>query len=420
MNIRRVAVVGLGYVGLPLAVALARHVTVAGYDIAARRIKELSSGFDRSGEVDRAALDQVEIAYTNDPAAISGYDAYLITVPTPVDSACQPDLSAVAMACEYVGRAMAPGAIVVLESTVYPGTTEEFCGPILARASGLALGSDFYLGYSPERINPGDPNHGLGTVTKVVAGQTADVLRALTALYRKIGPVHEAESLRVAEAAKVIENAQRDINIAFVNELSLIFHKLGIDTTAVLRAARSKWNFAPYAPGLVGGHCIGVDPYYLTFAAQRAGYHPEVILAGRKINDNMGKYVGGEIARVMVRNGLRRRALVLGIAFKENVRDVRNSGAVGVVRELQEYGIAVDVHDPLADPQEVADEYDLALVPPGEAAYGAVVLTVGHQEFQAWDVEKIETLLEPGGVVADVRGVWQDHVFSPETQLWRL
>ena len=420
MKIERVGVLGLGYVGLPLAVALAREFDVVGYDISESRVAALTGGHDHSGEVADDDLGRVDIAFTTDAAALAGLDAYLITVPTPVDKAKKPDLSAVTAACRVVGAALAPGAVVVLESTVYPGTVEGFCGPILEEESGLVAGRDFFLGYSPERINPGDPEHKLGRITKVVAGQTAAVCDALASLYESIGPVFKAVDIRTAEAAKVIENAQRDLNIAFVNELSMIFHLLGLDTAAVLETARTKWNFLPFQPGLVGGHCIGVDPYYLTFLAEQHGYHPEVILAGRRINDNMGRYVGAEVVRQVIRYDLPKRVLVLGITFKENVRDIRNSGSADVVREIGSFGIDVDLHDPMANPAEVEAEYGFALTETPGDGYGAVVLTVAHDDYAAWAAEDIEAKLVAGGLVADVRGTWRDRAFSEHTRQWRL
>lgn len=421
MKIDSVAVIGLGYVGLPLAVALANSGRrVVGFDIDAGRVAALRADDDKSGEVSAAALGDASIAFSDDPADLSGLDAYLITVPTPVDDAHKPDLGAVASACRMVGGALGKGSVVVLESTVYPGTVEEFCGPLLAEASGLAAGRDFFLGYSPERINPGDPEHGLGQITKVVAGQTADVTDALADLYGAVGPVFRAADIRTAEAAKVIENAQRDVNIAFVNELALIFDRLGLDTGDVLAAASTKWNFLPFRPGLVGGHCIGVDPYYLTYAAERRGYHPEVILAGRRINDTMGEFVGRSVVRRLLGSDLPRRCLVLGITFKENVRDIRNSRSVDVVRELESFGLAVDVHDPLADAAEVANEYGFDLIDTPSGAYGAIVLTVAHQEYADWTASKTEALLSDGGVVADVRGLWRAQEFSDKVSVWRL
>ena len=421
MHIRRVAVIGLGYVGLPLAVALAaagRQVT--GYDRDPRRLAELRGGHDRCAEVDAESLAAAAIDYIDGAESLAGHDAYLITVPTPVDAAKAPDLGAVEAACADIGKVLAPGAVVVLESTVYPGVVEGICAPLLERHSGLVAGRDFFLGYSPERINPGDRDHGLGDIVKVVAGQTAATTAALVELYGAIGPVFEAADIRTAEAAKVIENAQRDINIAFVNELALIFAKMGLDTGAVLEAASTKWNFLDFRPGLVGGHCIGVDPYFLTHAAGRHGYHPEVILAGRRINDTMGAHVGREVARRVHAMGLSPRVLVLGITFKENVPDIRNSGSADVVRELVAFGLGVELHDPLADEAEVRAAYGFELVAAPEGRYGAVVLTVGHDAYAAWSVEEIEGLLAEPGLVADVRGLWRGRAFAETVTRWCL
>ncbi len=421
MKIESVAVIGLGYVGLPLAVALSRAgQRVVGFDIDHTRVAELTAGEDHSGEVAPSDLAACEIEFTSEPGRLSGLDAYLITVPTPVDDAHKPDLGAVDAACRLVGGALGNGAVVVLESTVYPGTVEDICGPLIEHESGLAAGRDFFLGYSPERINPGDPEHGLGKITKVVAGQTPEIADALAALYGAIGPVFQAADIRTAEAAKVIENAQRDINIAFVNELALIFDRLGLDTGDVLAAASTKWNFLPFRPGLVGGHCIGVDPYYLTYAAERHGYHPEVILAGRRINDTMGEFVGRSVARRLLATDLPRRCLVLGITFKENVRDIRNSRSVDVVNELRSFGIDVAVHDPLADPADVVRDCGFDLIERPSGAYGAVALTVAHQEYAGWTAADTEALLADGGIVADVRGLWRDLDFSDKVTVWRL
>ena len=419
--IERVAVIGLGYVGLPLAVALARAGrNVAGYDHDKRRLGELRGGHDRCGEIDDRTLADSGMTFVDTLEAVAGYDAYLITVPTPVDAANMPDLGAVEGACAAVAKVIKPGAVVVLESTVYPGVVEEVCGPILERGSGLAAGSDFFLGYSPERINPGDSEHGLGNIVKVVAGQGAETTAALAELYGAIGPVFEAADIRTAEAAKVIENAQRDINIAFVNELALIFDRLGLDTAAVLEAASTKWNFLNFRPGLVGGHCIGVDPYYLTYAAGRHGYHPEVVLAGRRINDSMGRHVGREVARRIHGAGLKPRVLVLGITFKENVPDIRNSGSADVVRELMDFGLSVDLHDPRADADEVRATYGFQLVAEPSDRYGAVVLCVGHSDYVAWETAAIESLLAEPGLVADIRGAWRGRRFSSSITRWRL
>jgi UDP-N-acetyl-D-galactosamine dehydrogenase len=430
MNSSRVAVVGLGYVGLPLAVALARHHSVLGFDIKAERVAELRAGHDRTGEVAGAALAAAGLALSHDPAALAGHDVYIVTVPTPVDRDNRPDLSAVVGACRSVGRALAarpvPGAIVVLESTVYPGVTEEICGPELAAASGLACGRDFFLGYSPERMNPGDRQHTVERITKVVAGQTPAVAQRLAALYGGIngGNIFVARDIRTAEAAKVIENAQRDINVAFMNEVSTIFGKIGVSVWDVLDAARTKWNFLPFTPGLVGGHCIGVDPYYLASLAQRLGHDPQVILSGRKINDGMAGHIARAVAFAI---GAERpvkgaRILVLGLTFKENVPDIRNSKVADLVRELAGLGCAVQVHDPHADPAEVHAEYGLVLLPavPERAAYDAVIGAVAHDAFRALDAQHLARLLAPAGILADVKGMWRSLVLPDGFRRWQL
>ncbi len=417
----RIAVIGLGYVGLPLAVALARCFDVLGHDRDAARIAELLAGRDRTGEVDGATLAAAtRLAISADPAALRGHDLHIITVPTPVDAANRPDLGAIESACRTVGAALAPGATVVLESTVYPGVTEDVCGPILEAASGLRAGRDFFLGYSPERVNPGDREHRLEKIAKVVAGQTPEVAARLAAVYREVaGEVFVASSIRVAEAAKVIENAQRDVNIAFVNEVTRIFNRAGLSIHDVLDAARTKWNFLPFTPGLVGGHCIGVDPYYLADLAQRLGHAPEMLLAGRRTNDAMGDYVAGEIAKRLAPGS---RALVLGLTFKENVPDLRNSKVVDVVRGLVARGHAVDVHDPLADPAEARAEYGLTPLPSLDAAsgYDAVVGAVAHRAYATLDGAALARLLKPGGLVADVKGMWRRLDLPPGLARWSL
>ncbi|MCZ6589495.1 MAG: nucleotide sugar dehydrogenase, partial [Alphaproteobacteria bacterium] len=338
-----VVVVGLGYVGLPLAVALAKHGAVLGFDISGERIAELNRGYDRTAAVPSEALSSSALVFTDDPAKIEGRGILIVTVPTPVGADNRPDLSAVLAASETVGRALKPGAIVVYESTVYPGVTEDICGPALERASGLQCGKDFFLGYSPERVNPGDREHTIDRITKVVAGQTPEVVDRLAAIYGAVngGDIYRAQDIRTAEAAKVIENAQRDINIAFVNEVAMILGSLGLNSQDVLDAANTKWNFLPFRPGLVGGHCIGVDPYYLAHAAEQAGHHPEIVLAGRRINDGVGAYAASRIDAVMSRTG--GRVLVLGLTFKENVPDLRNSKVVDIISSLVERGHHVDV-----------------------------------------------------------------------------
>ena len=417
----RIAVVGLGYVGLPLAVALARHFEVVGYDSDPRRIAELRAGRDRTGEVDAGDLAATTLALADDPAPLRGRDVFIITVPTPVDAAHRPDLGAVEAACGTVGAALAKGAIVVLESTVYPGVTEEVCGPILASGSGLRAGADFFLGYSPERTNPGDRAHGLDRIAKVVAGQTPEVAARLAAIYGKVAAeVFVAASIKAAEAAKVIENAQRDINIAFVNEVTRIFGRLDLSIHDVLDAARTKWNFLPFQPGLVGGHCIGVDPYWLADLAQRLGHEPEVILAGRRINDSMGDWIAGAIHDRL--GAAPRRILVLGLTFKENVPDLRNSKVVDLVRGLARRGHAVDVHDPLADAAAAAAEYRITLLPGLEAArgYDAVVGAVPHRAYAALDGAALARLLAPGGLLADVEGMWRGVALPAGYARWSL
>ena len=415
----RIVVIGLGYVGLPLAVALAAHHDVLGYDRDNGRVAELRAGHDRTGEVADARL--AGLAVTDDAAAIRGADVYIVAVPTPVDADNLPDLRAVRSASATVGRALVakPDAapVVVFESTVYPGVTEDICGPVLAETSGLVCGRDFFLGYSPERINPGDREHTVDRITKVVAGQTPAVAERLAALYGSIngGRIFVAADIRTAEAAKVIENAQRDINIAFVNEIAMIFQRLGLSVHDVLAAARTKWNFLDFRPGLVGGHCIGVDPFYLADVSKRAGHDPEIILAGRRINDGMGHYVAERIAAEM--GGTAGRVLVLGLTFKENVPDLRNSKVVDVIRRLQELGHDVVVHDPLADPDEARHEYGVDLSPDLGADYDCVVGAVPHAAYA--DLQ-LDALLRPGGLLADIKGIWHGQALPEGLRRWSL
>lgn len=417
----RIAVIGLGYVGLPLAVAFARHFSVVGFDIDKRRIGELARGHDRTGEIDSPMLKASTCRFTASSPDMTGCDLFVITVPTPVDEAQRPDLGAVRSAAEIVGRVLAKGAIVVLESTVAPGTTEEVCGPILARISGLASGKDFHLGYSPERINPGDREHTVERITKVVAGDTPETARRLAEIYGAItsGGTFVARSIRTAEAAKVIENAQRDINIAFINEVALIFERAGLSIHDVLDASATKWNFLRFSPGLVGGHCIGVDPYYLAEFARTQGYHPEIVLAGRRINDAMGDQVAGRIAAVHSKGG---RALVLGFTFKENVPDLRNSKVIDVVRGLERRGFAVDVHDPFADAEEARHHHAVLLLPDLETAQGYDVLVgaVGHRPYTAFTSADFHRLVRAGGLVADLKGIWRKTELPPSLARWQL
>lgn len=404
-----VGIIGLGYVGLPLAVALAARFPTLGFDIDRRRIEALAEGRDVTGEVSADVLGASALRLSCESADLADCNTYVVTVPTPVDSAKRPDFSPLLAASRTVGKVLKAGGVVIYESTVYPGATEEICAPVLERESGLTLNRDFFVGYSPERINPGDREHRLETVTKITSGSTPAAAEYVDALYATITKTHCASSIRVAEAAKVIENTQRDLNIALVNELALIFNRLGIDTTEVLAAAGTKWNFLPFRPGLVGGHCIGVDPYYLTHKAQEIGYHPEVILAGRRINDGMGRYVAERVARLLIRRRLPvagARALVLGITFKENCPDVRNTRVVDVVRELEDFGMAVDVHDPLADAAVCEEEYGIHLcAEPVAGAYSAVVLAVAHHQFADLDAERLDALKAPQAVVYDIKSV---------------
>jgi UDP-N-acetyl-D-galactosamine dehydrogenase len=421
---RKLAVIGLGYVGLPVAVAFGRQGTpVIGFDIDPARISELKSGRDRTGEVEPHDLAHPSLRFTSDPAALKAADFFMVTVPTPIDQARRPNLTALLRASQTVGQALKKGDIVVYESTVYPGATEEDCVPILQQASGLVGGRDFSVGYSPERINPGDKAHRFETIKKIVAGQDARTLEIVAAVYGSVvtAGLHQAPSIKVAEAAKVIENAQRDLNIAFMNELSAIFHELGIDTKDVLAAAGTKWNFLNFTPGLVGGHCIGVDPYYLTYRAQKAGYHPDVILAGRRINDSIGVRVARECLRRLMKAGTRTgRVTVLGLTFKENVVDIRNSQVADIVRELQSFGMSVQVQDPLADPVAALEEYGVTLQQ-DLAPADAVVLAVPHDSYRTAGWPLITRLLQDGrGLVLDVKGALEAAEKPADIELWRL
>ncbi len=417
-----IVVVGLGYVGLPLAVALAKDHAVLGFDISRERIAELKRGYDRTAEVSAEALAAADLALTDDPADIDGSNVLIVTVPTPVGADKRPDLSAVLAATDTVGRALKPGAIVVYESTVYPGVTEDICGPALERASGLTCGKEFFLGYSPERINPGDREHTIDRITKIVAGQTPEVADRLAAIYGAAngGDIYRAPDIRTAEAAKVIENAQRDINIAFVNEVAMILGSMGIDAQEVLDAANTKWNFLPFRPGLVGGHCIGVDPYYLAHAAEAAGHHPEIILAGRRINDGVGAFVANSIDATMPRrNG---RVLVLGLTFKENVPDLRNSKVIDVISALVERGHRVDVHDPHADADEAKTEYGIDLLSSLDNAsdYDAVIGAVRHREYESFEAADLTRLTAADAVIGDIKGMWRALSLPPGLRRWQL
>ena len=420
---RKLAIIGLGYVGLPVAVAFGRQGTpVIGFDIDAARISELKAGRDRTREVEPHDLGHPCLHFTSDPAKLSGANFFIVTVPTPIDQARRPDLTALLDASRTVGEALKKGDIVVYESTVYPGATEEDCVPVLEQASGLSAGRDFAVGYSPERINPGDKAHRFETIKKVVAGQDAQTLDIIASVYGTVvtAGLHRAPSIKVAEAAKVIENAQRDLNIAFMNELSAIFHELGIDTTDVLAAAGTKWNFLSFTPGLVGGHCIGVDPYYLTYRAQKAGYHPDVILAGRRINDSVGRRVARECLRLLKAGTRTQRVTLLGLTFKENIVDIRNSRAMDIVREFQSFGIDVQVHDPLADPAAALQQYGLVLQA-DPAPADAVVLAVAHDSYRLSGWPLITRLLKDGrGLVMDLKSALDPLKRPAGIELWRL
>jgi UDP-N-acetyl-D-galactosamine dehydrogenase len=391
----RIGVIGLGYVGLPLAVEFGKVMDVVGFDINQTRIDELKRGHDRTREVEPAELSQAKkLTFTSNLEDLRPVNIYIVTVPTPVDAFKKPDLSPLISASRTVGRVLKKNDIVIYESTVFPGCTEEVCVPELERVSGLKFNVDFFCGYSPERINPGDKDRRVSNIKKVTSGSTPEIAERVDQLYRKIikAGTHKASSLKVAEAAKVIENSQRDINIAFVNELAMIFERIGIDTTEVLEAAGTKWNFLPFKPGLVGGHCIGVDPYYLTYKAEGLGYRPEVILSGRRINDNIGIHIATCVIKLMAKKELpinKSEILVLGITFKENCPDIRNSRVIDVIRELESYGASVDVYDPLADRKEVEHEYGLKLVESLDKKYHAIILAVSHKEFSELDWSKI-------------------------------
>lgn len=408
----KLGIVGLGYVGLPLAVEFGRRFETVGLDINPKRVEELKRGIDRSREVDAEELQRAErLRFTTDPDDLACCNVFVITVPTPIDQHKRPDLEPLTSASRTVGSLLKPGDVVIYESTVYPGTTEEVCVPILERESGLVFNRDFFAGYSPERINPGDKQHRLTTIIKVTSGSTPQAAEFIDQLYRSIIPAgtHKASSIKVAEAAKVIENTQRDVNIALINELAVLFHKLGLDTLEVLAAAGSKWNFLPFRPGLVGGHCIGVDPYYLTHKAQEIGHHPEIILAGRRINDSMGEYVVARVVKLMNQRRIhvcQSNVLILGITFKENCPDIRNTRVIDMIRELETYHAKVDVYDPLAYPDEAQQELGVSLLEkPQPGRYDAIIIATAHDQFREMGAEKIRALGKPNAVLFDVKGI---------------
>lgn len=416
-----IVVIGLGYVGLPLAVALARKFEVVGFDIDQKRVAELRDGHDRTREVGEDALRSSAIKLTADPAACAGADVYIVTVPTPVDQANRPDLSAVLSATRMLSGLIDPSRrpTIVYESTVYPGVTEEICGPEIERTAGLERRRDFRLGYSPERINPGDREHTIDKITKVISGEDEDVVEQLAQIYGAVtsGGVFRAASIKAAEAAKAIENAQRDINIAFINEVTQIFSKIGVSVWDVLAAARTKWNFLGFEPGLVGGHCIGVDPYYLSHLAQRVGHNPHVILSGRQTNDGMGAWIADAL------HGRRRKAgkaLVLGLTFKENVPDLRNSRCFDMVRRLQWLGHDVEVADPIASAEEIEQEHGLKVTVPDGHRYDLVVGAVAHRDYRELADDRLTGMVAPGGTLADLKGMWRDRRLDPALDRWTL
>ena len=411
----KLAIVGLGYVGLPLAVAFGKARSVIGFDINVKRIDELKTGKDGTMETTEDELrDAKYLRCTADPEDLKAANCYIVTVPTPIDKHKRPDLTPLIKASETVGKLLKSGDIVIYESTVYPGATEEDCVPVLEKQSGLKFNKDFFCGYSPERINPGDKKHRVATIKKVTSGSTPEIADLIDALYNEIVTVgtHRAESIKVAEAAKVIENTQRDLNIALVNELAVIFNKMGIETEAVLKAAGSKWNFLPFRPGLVGGHCIGVDPYYLTHKAQAIGYNPEIILAGRRMNDGMGAYVASRLIKAMIKKSIQingAHILIMGLTFKENCPDLRNTRVIDVIRELKDHNIKVDVYDPWVDTSEAMQEYGIEPVDkPASGAYDGVVIAVAHDQFKEIGAKGISDYSKPASVIYDLKYILPD------------
>lgn len=412
----KLAIIGLGYVGLPLAVEFGKHYPTLGFDINQARLKELSAGRDSTLEVSDEELASAEqLSYSSQLDDLKACNVFIVTVPTPINEHKQPDLTPLIKASETIGKVLKQGDIVIYESTVYPGATEEDCVPVLERVSGLTFNQDFFAGYSPERINPGDKEHRVTTILKVTSGSTPEVADKVDALYRSIitAGTHKASSIKVAEAAKVIENTQRDVNIGLINELALIFNKLGIDTEEVLKAAGTKWNFLPFRPGLVGGHCIGVDPYYLTHKAQAVGYHPEIILAGRRLNDGMGAYVASQLVKAMLKKRIQvegSRILLMGLTFKENCPDLRNTKVVDIVHELADYGVQVDCYDPWINPAEAEHEYGITPINvPEEGRYDAVVLAVAHKEFATMGEAQMRAYGKPAHVLYDLKYILPAH-----------
>ena len=414
---RSVAVIGMGYVGMPLAIALAHHVKTYGFDIQEKRINDLKSGFDSNREIKEQVLKSTECQFTHDLSDIKNCNIYIIAVPTPTDRNNNPDLGALEAASKSIAKILKKGDIVVYESTVYPGVTEDICGKWLEQESGLKCGEDFYLGYSPERINPGDTEHTVQNITKVVSGQTPEVTELLATLYGYVsgGNIFKAKDIKTAEASKAIENAQRDINVAFVNEITMILNKMGLSSHDVLEAARTKWNFLPFVPGLVGGHCISVDPYYLAQCAEKIGHKPEVILSGRKINDSMGAFIGDRADKLLKNKRTdSAKVLVLGFTFKEDINDIRNTKVIDVINRLKANGHSVGVHDPFAYPEQVKQEYGIELVPSleNEQTYDMIILLVAHKPYIEMSVKQIEAKLNPDGTVFDMKSIWRPLTFS--------
>lgn len=424
MNIENIrpCVIGLGYVGLPLAVEFGKRFATVGFDIDQQRISELRDHLDHTREVEASDLAaSTGLTFASDESALRECNVYIVTVPTPIDSSHRPDLGPLQRASQLIGRVIGKGDVAIFESTVYPGATEEECVPLIEAGSGLRFNRDFFAGYSPERINPGDKQHRVTTIRKVVSGSTPETAAFVESLYGSIiaAGTHRTSSILVAEAAKVIENTQRDVNIALINELAMIFNRMGIDTEEVLEAAGTKWNFLPFRPGLVGGHCIGVDPYYLTYRAQQLGYHPEVILSGRRINDGMGGYVAGQLIKQMLKREMKTdcaRVLVMGLTFKENCPDIRNTRVVDIVHELEDYNLKVDVHDPHADPAQALNHYGIQMVPmPMSGGYDAIIVAVAHQAFRELGIEAIRAWGRPGHLIFDLK-----YVFARESVDLRL
>lgn len=419
---KKICVVGLGYVGLPLAVALAKHYNVLGFDINVDRIQELKDAYDRTAEIDESTLRTTSLHVTTDTQEIQNHEIYIVTVPTPITSDNKPDLTPLEKSCETLGKVISKGTIIVFESTVYPGVTEDICGPLLEKVSGLKQGVDFFLGYSPERINPGDKVHTVDKITKVVAGENPQVTDLLSEIYGTMNNnnIFKAANIKTAEAAKVIENAQRDINIAFVNEIASIFNKVGISVYDVLEAAKTKWNFLPFEPGLVGGHCIGVDPYYLAHLSKELGHEPEVILSGRQTNENMAAFIAKRLNGLVDEN--KKRLLILGLTFKENVPDLRNTKVIDLIDELKKHGFEISVHDAYADPAEAKKFYNIDLLPTleGVEPFDMVLGTVPHHDYKEMTQDQLQSLTTNEGCVADLKAMWRGVTLDGQRQYWSL